>query len=255
MTRQAAILSALAFFWCFPIAVADEPDPVETAREALGSRPSMPWYNEADDTVARIEIDSSGEATQRASDWNRQEELKDDQSSTKRRRGTSELVGLILRILAWSLLAVVLTAVVLFIASAALRMDGGDTDSPNVVRKGHADRVENLPFSVPSREGDFLSAARRCYEAGDFNNAITYLFSYQLVELDHSHLIRLSRGKTNRQYLRELRSVPELRRIMTKTVWAFEEVFFGHHSLTRRQFDECWRQIDRFHELVRQDTA
>jgi hypothetical protein len=162
---------------------------------------------------------------------------------------------LILRGLAWSLLAMVLIAVVLFLATAVLRMDGADQDSTGIVRKRDADRVENLPFPVPSREGDFLTVSKRSYDSGDFNDAIIYLFSYHLVELDRRHLIRLNRGKTNRQYLRELRSNPELCKILSKTMLAFEDVFFGHHSLSRRRFEECWQQLDRFHEVMKQEAA
>ena len=66
------------------------------------------------------------------------------------------------------------------------------------------DRVEALPFRVPRQATDLLSEARRQYEKGNYNEAIVYLFSHQLVELDRQHLIHLARGKTNRQLVREL---------------------------------------------------
>ena len=71
-----------------------------------------------------------------------------------------------------------------------------------------ADRVEALPFHVRAASGDFLAEARRLYDAGHYSEAIVYLFSYQLVQLDKHHVIRLAKGKTNRQYVRETRQRP-----------------------------------------------
>jgi hypothetical protein len=259
MTLRVAIIIGIAVSCQVPAVQAFDQDPdeiaIQAAREALQGRSNVPWYDRSTDSVRRIDVEPLGDETQRDSNWNRQDQTESDKTETSSRRGSSELWALLLRALAWSLLAVVLTAVVLFLASAALRIDGGERTSPNVFRQGDADRVENLPFAVPSAEGDLLAATKRSYDSEDFDNAITYLFSYKLVEMDRSHLIRLARGKTNRQYLRELRSHPELRSIMTRTMLAFEEVFFGHHPLSRRRFDECWQQLDKFHGLVRQDTT
>ena len=44
-----------------------------------------------------------------------------------------------------------------------------------------------------------------------------------------------------RQYLRELRLRPDLGRLLTTSMIAFEEVFFGGHSLDQERFEECWR--------------
>jgi hypothetical protein len=118
------------------------------------------------------------------------------------------------------------------------------------------DRVEALPFHLRKPTGDFLSEARRLYEAGNYSEAVIYLYSHLLVQLDRHHVIRLTKGKTNRQYLREVRSRTLLREILDRTMVAFEDVFFGHHALTRERFEECWRRLDEFHgELERQERA
>ena len=52
-----------------------------------------------------------------------------------------------------------------------------------------------------ARKAGLLEEARRSYEEGDYNTAIVYLYSYQLVKLDQNQWIRLAKGKTNRQYL------------------------------------------------------
>ena len=51
---------------------------------------------------------------------------------------------------------------------------------------------------------DLLAEARRHYQAGNYGAAIVYLFSFQLVQLDRRQIIQLAKGKTNRQYLREV---------------------------------------------------
>ena len=36
---------------------------------------------------------------------------------------------------------------------------------------------------------------------------------------------------------------------------AFEDVFFGEHSLSRSRFESCWNQLEEFHEGVEQQMA
>jgi hypothetical protein len=114
-----------------------------------------------------------------------------------------------------------------------------------------AQRIENLPFKVRSPTGDFLSEARRFYNEGNYGEAIIYLFSYQLIQLDKNQWIRLSKGKTNRQYLREVRGKQDLRGLVHTTMVAFEDFFFGQHPIDKSRFDACWEKLDQFHELVK----
>jgi hypothetical protein len=105
---------------------------------------------------------------------------------------------------------------------------------------------------VTPPETDLLSEARRYYEAGDYSKAIIYYFSYQLVQLDEHQRIRLARGKTNRQYLREVHTQPVLREITEITMVAFEDVFFGNHALNRERFERCWNRLDDFRQQLQQ---
>ena len=111
-------------------------------------------------------------------------------------------------------------------------------------------RVEALPTAVARNRDDLLAAARHCYRQGNFREAIIYLFSYQLLQLDRSQLIRLAKGKTNRQYLRELGRRLVLRSLLEKTMVAFEEVFFGNRSISRARFESVWSALDQFEALV-----
>jgi len=79
----------------------------------------------------------------------------------------------------------------------------------------------HLPFNVRRPEGDFLSEARRLYEQGLYGEAIIYLFSYQLVQLDQHRHIQLSKGKTNPQNPREVKQVPPLNVILQQNLVFF----------------------------------
>ena len=72
-----------------------------------------------------------------------------------------------------------------------------------------------------------------------------------LLVLDNAHKIHLVKGKTNRMYLRELRrEPPRLRAIMEMSMLAFEQVYFGKHSISAEHFALLWGQLDEFHQLV-----
>src|SRR5262249_31318311 len=113
-----------------------------------------------------------------------------------------------------------------------------------------------LPFKVRAATTDFLAEARRLYDAGQYSDAIIYLFSYQLVELDKYHVIHLAKGKTNRQYLRELRPRPLLAGVIETTMVAFEDAFFGKKQLSRETFERSWLRLNEFKlELDREAQA
>ena len=91
------------------------------------------------------------------------------------------------------------------------------------------------------------------YEQGQFGDAIVLLFGYQLLKLDKSQLIRVLKGKTNRQYVREVgrhEGQSRLREMLTQTMVTFEDYFFGNHPMTREKFESCWRLLDEFHSIV-----
>ncbi len=115
-------------------------------------------------------------------------------------------------------------------------------------------RIEALSLPVREKPADFLAEAARCYQAGNYREAIIYFFGHQLLELDRHQLIRMTKGKTNRQYLGEIGRLAGLQRLLEQTMVAFEDVFFGNHPLDRDRFEACWSQQDRFDALVRGGT-
>ncbi|MEZ6136264.1 MAG: hypothetical protein R3C53_15320 [Pirellulaceae bacterium] len=117
-----------------------------------------------------------------------------------------------------------------------------------------AARVSSLPFDVVRSQGDPLSEAEMLRRAGRYNEAIVYLYGYMLLALDQTRKIHLQKGRTNRMYLRELK-LTALKRIVEPTMLAFEEVFFGKHSISQERFELLWGQLDDFHRLLATDLG
>ncbi len=202
-------------------------EPVDAAREALASG-RFTWYDSQRDTVAPIDLPK-----QRAPI-----------------RFEVPALGW-LRWLAWGLLAVVLAALMAWIVWAS-RLDSvagrrAVDGREDIVA---ADRVESLPFMAERSKRDLLGEARRHYAAGNYSEAIIYLFSYELVQLDKFALVELARGKTNRQYLREASLKPGVRPLVERTMLAFELVFFGRRELDRAGFEVCWNQLGELERLL-----
>jgi hypothetical protein len=112
------------------------------------------------------------------------------------------------------------------------------------------DRVVALPFRIQRPQGDLLSQARQYYQEGRFSEAIIYLYSHLLVQLDKVQVIRLTPGKTNRQYVRETRSRSAAGDLLELTMVAFEDVYFGSHPLSRARFEACWNRLPELDQLL-----
>lgn len=147
-----------------------------------------------------------------------------------------------------------ITTIVYFLAKAFLNLEerfaGSGAVDEDLSLSGDVDRVDALPFQLKRPQGDLLAEAQRLYDEGRYAEAMIYLYSYQLVQLDKSHVIRLTRGKTNRQYLREIRRRSNLFELMQRSMVTFEDVFFGAHRLDRSGFESCWTQLDEFHDQL-----
>ena len=207
-----------------------------------------PWYDAQTDQVRRVDVEPPDDFANRHSRW----EFEPPTWSWP-----DWLVELV-QVLLWIGLCLILLIVVYYLVRAFVAYERGavrgSTDSV-AITTGHANRVESLPFQVKRPLADFLDEARRHYEAGRFGEAIIYLYSYQLVELDKHQVIRLTKGKTNRQYLREARRRSGLSELLERTMVAFEDVFFGNHRLERRRFEACWDGMDQFHQHLEKAIA
>ncbi len=202
---------------------------MESAGEALDDRVQIPWYDAEKDTLKPVELTDS---------WNW------DLSAIGR-----PLLALVVTLVVVLLAVLIWVIVRSWLQRERKRRASGVTIADPLVA---ADRIEALPFLRQRAQTDLLGQARLHYEQGNYGEAIIYLFSHELVELDRANLIRLAQGKTNRQYLREVRTHEPLRDILEHTMVTFEGVFFGRQPLDRAGFESCWRQLAEFDALVAQ---
>ncbi|HVC93288.1 MAG TPA: DUF4129 domain-containing protein [Pirellulales bacterium] len=236
-TPRAAILGvlvplALLFGPASRGAAAESSDGVEEARAALKSSWRFPWYDGGEDGLRRVNVKTPWE-------WN-----------LKARRFNWTW----LKVLCWIIAAALLAGLAYLMIRAFLdRENRADGDQVGLRKHDVADdaaRIEALPFRLRAGALDLLAEARRHYAEGNYGEAVIYLFSHELVELDRGRMVRLAKSKTNRQYHRELARRPELAQLFEQTMVAFEDVFFGGHPLQRQRFETCWRRLDDFAALV-----
>jgi hypothetical protein len=175
----------------------DEANAVEQGREALASSGKYPWYNRREDTVRQLNTVPRQSADHRGEKW--LGKAKSGAAAAPARRAS--VFGSALQWIGLTALVLLLGLLAFLVATAFLKEEVSDTLAVRrVVESRHdADRVEALPFHLRAATGDFLAEARRLYEAGNYADAIIYLFSYTLVEIDRQPVIRRAQGKTNRQ--------------------------------------------------------
>lgn len=238
-------------------------DAVDDGRKALQGDTYYPWYDPDTDQIRRIDLPPSREAapppsTKRTSNSTTGGQPPSSTSSAPAPIPVSaagSVLGAIMMTLAWLVIAALFIAIVVLLVWAFLKRDvdaSAEVDSLQDASGKDVDRLDDLPFQVSRPQGNLLDEARRLYNEGNYREAVIYLFSYQLVQLDKYHFIRLVKGRTNRQYLRDVRPKPALFQLVETTMIAFEDVFFGDYELNRERFENCWQGLDEFHNLVQQ---
>ncbi len=178
---------------------------VEAAADGLRRAARFPWYDAQQDELRPVPLPAY-EPPRQSADW---------QWQPAQARPTSwPWLWDVLQYAVWAFLVLVLCLLLLVLLRGMARrfLPQGDFDDDDSARRvNEADRIENLPFAVKRPQTDLLGESRWHYEQGNYGEAIVYLFSYQLVQLDTHHFVRLAKGRTNRQYLRDLLPTPPLR--------------------------------------------
>jgi hypothetical protein len=263
----------------------DPDSAVESGRDALGSGGRFPWYDSARDDLRPIDLQADDDNSSPDSSNDRRSEGGGPSGNSSRRGGGSgsgngsgrgsdsgssrdespsvsidpqAVSAPALMWIAWIGIAGVLLWIVYMIIKAFLDREARDaktSESTDDEEESGPAGLDALPARVVVAKGGLLDEARRQYEAGNHNLAIIYLYSYELIKLDQNQMLRLAKGKTNREYLRELSGRPEIYGIVARTLVPFEDVFFGEHQLTRERFEACWNQVDRFNRLIEQAAA
>jgi hypothetical protein len=230
-----------------PLGAQDEAgDAVESGRQALRRSASYPWYDAQADDLQDVNAREKkvDDTATRKSGW--EAEIQKVQPTQRATNWQWPDISQVLQIAAMVALGAALCVILwllirYFLREEDLARTGSEMEFEPTA--GEIDRVEALPYQVRRSVGNLLSEAQRLYEAGRYGEAIVYLYSHFLVELDRHQRIRLAKGKTNRQYLRELRSHAELREIVETTMLVFEDAFFGRYEITRERFESCWRLV------------
>lgn len=111
-------------------------------------------------------------------------------------------------------------------------------------------KVTDLPFELDNPDIPLLQLVEQYRGRGDYSKAIIYLYSLMLIELDAVGLIRMTKGKTNWTYLRELSSRQEEKAYATTVVHWFEHVFFGKHKMDATAFESLWASFPSFSERL-----
>jgi hypothetical protein len=232
---RGALLLTLCLTMCNASVVAAEGQWVEEGQEALADG-SYPWYDAETDSLRPLKLPE-----RRTGEWDL--------------AWIAELLGATIQIIAWTLLGLAILALAaLLVYFARNRQPAAASRRATTDGLATADRIEALPFLAERPRGDLLALARQHYEAGNYSEAIIYLFSYELLQLDKFSIIRLSRGKTNRQYLREVGRQSALRSPLEQTLVTFESVFFGRRALDRAGFEACWNQLPQFEQHLQGAT-
>jgi hypothetical protein len=239
---------------------ADPQPSVEAGREALDRWVwKYPWYDSDTDGVRPVRVSVPWHVR-----WAWVQDAVEDffewlgDLFRFRGAGTGSGAWSWFRWLAWTVLALLLVLATYLIVRILRARGEGTAGKPArgkaAEKAAQRRRVEALPLGAARKRGDLLDAARQCYQQGLYRDAIIYLFSYQLVRLDKNQRIRLAKGKTNRQYLRELGRRSPLGQLLEHTMVAFEQVFFGNYPIDRTRFEAVWSRLERFETLAGSST-
>ncbi len=109
---------------------------------------------------------------------------------------------------------------------------------------------DSLPIEAARQIGSLDQLAETAMNDGDFRSAIIYYFSWILIELDKKKFILLHKGKTNRQFLTELKGRKDLAEIYSGVMTLFEKSYYGDLPVSREEYDAVWREKDRFEEIL-----
>lgn len=197
-------------------------DPVAEAGQALADG-GFRWYDEATDDLRPLRVLPSEEPRKR---------------SESASQATTWLAWVFLIVL-----GLLLVGIPLYLAFNRAPPPTLESSVPRRLSI-QADRIVALPVQLDPKSDNLLEESQKHFRLGDYKQALIYLFSHQLLVLDQAHFIRLSRGKTNRQYLRELRRHrPDLASLLEPNILAFEQVYFGQHAIDQTRYQQCWEQF------------
>ncbi|MFO7679719.1 MAG: DUF4129 domain-containing protein [Chloroflexota bacterium] len=88
-----------------------------------------------------------------------------------------------------------------------------------------------------------LAQAQRFSESGDQRTAVRYLYLASLLHMEEHGLLRYDRSRTNQEYLRLVRSQPELAATLRDVVAIFDRVWYGYQPIDETTFEQYRRRV------------
>jgi hypothetical protein len=125
-----------------------------------------------------------------------------------------------------------------------LRQPGAVVEGRAGTRIGEAARVAGLTDAPLEQVDPWAEALRRRAE-GDLAGAVIWLFFDQLLGLQRAGLVRLTPGRTARQYASSLDD-PLLAGGLRATLGLFEQVSYGHRLPSHRDMERLWPLAESF---------
>ena len=108
---------------------------------------------------------------------------------------------------------------------------------------GLAARIAGLPEGAALESTDAWDEANRRRGVGDRAGAVVWLFLGQLILLQRAGLLRLTPGRTARQYVSGLED-RELRDSLGTTLGLFEDVYYGNRLPTPEALEAAWTRAE-----------
>ena len=137
-----------------------------------------------------------------------------------------------------------------------VRGRGGTTDNDAACIVGGARR--HTKRIAQGRRAVYLNAIhggnrsgarrRRVLRAGDYRNAVRYLYLSSLLLLDEQGMLRYDRSRTNREVLRSVSSKPELAVPLHDVIDVFDRVWYGFEALDDKTYQTYVERVDDLRE-------
>lgn len=105
-------------------------------------------------------------------------------------------------------------------------------------------QVTDLPFQTEADIENPRLALDQAMHDKQWSKAVIYALILLLTEFHKKQLIQLRPGKTNRNYLQELKRAPkELRTSLDTSIQLFERSFFGHIDIKAEDAQQLYKQV------------
>lgn len=205
---------------------------VDSARLSLKQR-AYPWYDQTKDSFRPLRPTRK---------------LDDPESPASLNIPGSSLLAQVVYLLAWSLLAVLLIGLIIALVRSLQIFDFDDDTTPSQQPEVTLETLQALPLPEKTQGiRDFLKEAEKLASQSLYGQAMTFYFSWQLLQLNQQQIIELEKGKTNRQYSKEVQSsMPDLTDLFRQSIRLFEDAFFGNLPVSAYDFQRVWGQRGKF---------